>query len=350
MISLPPMNFADARQELTRRIMLAPEVKTERWQGKDVSKDPAAVTYELRNVNLEVPLHGIEDLEHWRKDIGPNLPWVDDHFLERVGGQPLNPGVQWEKWPWAASAAKFRKIYTGDMPVRFNHTYMERLWPKFARRTPEGMLPSKIGNNPRHYPALDPRPKFGLAHHYGDLQDLVELLVREPFTRQAYIPLFFPEDTGYGDGGRKVCTLGYQILVRLDHRGTPRAHIWYPLRSCDLIRHWPDDCYLAVRLLLWIIGRCREADDKFWQHVTPGTFAMHMTSLHIFANDMIKLRRDHAVVDKNGLQKKLAPGAIMDDEYPTYETSYGSSGKSNDHEAKYGSSDKSNDCEQDEGA
>ncbi|RPH72698.1 MAG: hypothetical protein EHM78_02005 [Myxococcaceae bacterium] len=250
----------------------APPVKTERWQGVPVNTD----TFELQDVNVSVPLHGGEGLEHWRQDTNCNRPWADDHFLERVGGEPLNPGTQWAKWPWGLSAAKFKT-------ERFNHTYMERLWPKFARRTDDGVLPKPPAGEYglRKWPAVDNRPKYGIAHGYGDLQDLIDLLAREPHTRQAYIPLFFPEDTGLSDGGRKVCTLGYQIMVR-----DKRAMIWYPLRSCDLIRHYNDDCYLAVRLLLWVIEQCRRLNPQVWNEIVPWTYSMHMTSLHVFKNDM----------------------------------------------------------------
>lgn len=251
----------------------APPVKTERWQGVAANTD----TYELRNVCFEVDLDGIEDLNHWREEVAPNLPWADDHFLERVGGEPLNPGVQWAKWPWGQSARQFKA-------ERFNHTYMERLWPKYARRTPDGQLSGREQGTVRKYPDGDKRPKFGIAHGYGDLWDLVELLAKEPHTRQAWIPLFFPEDTGISDGGRKVCTLGYQVMVR-----DGRAHMWYPLRSCDFVRHWRDDCYLAIRLLLWIIDQCRVINKPVWGSIVPGTYAMHMTSLHIFASDKEKL-------------------------------------------------------------
>ena len=257
-------------------IVNAPPVRTERWQGRDVSKDPAATTYELRNVTFEVPLQYIKDLDHWRKDTGANIPWADDHFQERVGGEPLNPGVQWANWPWASSADRFR---TQD---QFNHTYMERLWPKWANKDVDLAYRHGIRRQPDRKKWVSSHR--GLRHDYGDLQDLVTLLAKEPYTRQAFIPLFFPEDTGIGDGGRKVCTLGYQILVRTNEAGVHEAHIWYPLRSCDLIRHWSDDCYLAVRLLLWIIDRCAQISD-FWKNVHPGSYAMHMTSLHIFEND-----------------------------------------------------------------
>ena len=284
------MSFTETRRVLREEMMKAPPVRTERWQGVVANND----TFEMQNVNFEVPLLGIEDIYHWQDDICPNLPWADDHFLERVGGEPLNPGVQWAKWPWAQSASKF-------VQGRFNHTYMERLWPKYARRTSDGSLDqnSIADREVRRYPNGDKRPKFGVAQHYGDLWDLVELLATEPHTRQAWIPLFFPEDTGKSDGGRKVCTLGYQILVR-----DGKASIWYPLRSCDLVRHWKDDCYLAVRLLLWVIDRCREINPEFWNGVRPGSYGMHMTSLHIFATDrdaVLKSVREKEINNGNGV-------------------------------------------------
>jgi hypothetical protein len=243
----------------------APPVSVERWQGVAANTD----TYELMNACFEVDLRGVEDLDHWRRDIEPNLPWADDHFLERVGGEPLNPGVQWANWPWGQSAKNFKSD-------RFNISYMERFWPRYARRTPDGRLPKTAPNHgPRRFPDGDPRPHFGIAWQYGDLWDLVTFLAGEPHTRQAWIPLFFPEDTGKSDNSRKMCSLGYQLMVRDN-----RLHMYYLLRSCDFRRHWPDDCYLAVRLLMWVLDRCRELRPDFWRGVTPGTYAMHMTSLH----------------------------------------------------------------------
>lgn len=259
------------------------EVHTARWQGMDVSKRPDMVSHELLNWNCNLSLDWLTRLRYgdgtWSHPdllmelagiVGPNVPWADDHFLERVGGEPLNPGVQWANWPWASSADKHR---TNE---RFNHTYMERLWPKWARMTPGGKLRlKKLG-----------APHKGIALKYGDLEDLVQLLAYEPDTRQAWIPLFFPEDTGIGDGGRKPCTLGYQIIVR-----NKQASIFYPLRSCDFIRHFRDDIYMAIRLLLWVMDECCKINPAFWDEVTPGYYAMHCTSLHVFANDFAAMKR-----------------------------------------------------------
>lgn len=400
-MNLTDITFTDAFNRLRLDFLYrAQTVHTERWQGADISKKPEMRTEELLNAHIVIPLKGIEDLDHWRKDIKPNLPWADDHFAERTCGEPLNPGKAWEYWPYNKSADKFRtpalgprlpvqdwaylagfldgegtiyyrpkalprwqgvvRVYQKSLPVlqhlfgtfkvgkivvrgegewestlpdgspcdnpmcywqinainevrwlltellphlhvkkakakealdviagspingswnedskkkvwdqewepRFNHSYMSRLWPKH----------------------LDSgSPMMGHGWTYGDLRDLVELLANEPLTRQAWIPLFFPEDTGRGDGGRKPCTLGYQFFMRNN-----LLHIYYPLRSCDYVRHMRDDCYLAVRLLLWVLDRCRELNPEVWNTVRPGIYSMHMTSLHIFANDRPMLKQ-----------------------------------------------------------
>lgn len=279
------MSFNQTFAALCRHMRSAPEVVTERWQGVDATKNPALATHEMTFVEFEVDLRGHEDLDHWRRDIGPNLPWADDHFLERVGGSPLNPGREWANWPWAASAERFR-----DSGKIFNHTYAERLWPRFPRSGDGGdysSAPQKPGDL-RKQPRVRSAGVRGIGWKYGDLQDLVDLIANEPCTRQAYIPMFFPEDTGVGDGGRKPCSLGWQFLVRDN-----KISVFYPMRSVDLRRHFRDDCYLCVRLLLWVLDRCRErGDKKFWAGVVPGTYAMWMGSLHVFKNDHGELVRD----------------------------------------------------------
>lgn len=233
-------------------------VMTEAWQGVSTANRPDLETRELLNVRVTVPVPE-GDLDVLRAACAPNLPWADDHFLERVCGQPLNPPPSWAWWPWAGSANKFR---TGE---KFNHTYPERYWPKYAERLPQLA------------------PVYGIRGYYGDLHDVVSLLVAQPHTRQAYLPIFFPEDTGVGDGGRKPCTLGYQFILR-----DQKLHCFYPMRSCDLVRHYSDDVYLTMRLMLWVIEQCASQSEP-WRQVTPGSLTMHMTSLHVFVNDLRSL-------------------------------------------------------------
>jgi hypothetical protein len=274
MIAIQGLGFPQLAEELRELLRGAPPVKTERWQGVPVNTD----TYELRNVVFEVDLHENEDVEHWARQIKPNLPWADTAFEERVCGMPLNPGEAWKDWPWAGSAKGFIK-------ERFNHHYCERLWPMYARRTDDGKLPRRPSREVRYYPMKDTRPNVDPSGNWaGDLQSLVDLLAKEPHTRQAVIPLFWPSETGLGDGGRKMCSLLYQFLVRNN-----QLHLYYPLRSCDFTRHWADDCYMGVRLLLWVLEQCRFRNPGAWDYIKPGSFAMHCTSLHIFAKDKEKV-------------------------------------------------------------
>ena len=250
-----------------------------RWQAVDVSNKPEMATHEILNYSFSCPVN-TEDLDKLRKLIDPNIPWADDHFEERVCGMPINPGVEWANWPYSHSAAKFLEADGG----KFNHNYMERYWPRVAGfcRTP-----TKTAEEMRQWLAMnDESGKLdhrGIYHRYGDLHDIINLLERDPLTRQAYMPVFFPEDTGGHHGGRMPCSLGYHFILRGD-----RLHIVYYLRSCDFVRHFKDDIYLTVRLQLWLLDQMR-ARSSDWRGVKPGTFTMHITSLHCFVNDYPQL-------------------------------------------------------------
>ena len=262
------------------------EVRGVNWQGKDISDKPEMITYELPFQSFCIDLGGKVILSDLQRDLQPNLPWADQHFEERVCGYPINPGRTWETWPWNTSADSFRK------EAKFNHNYMERLWPRFAglRGDPtrtagefaEGDFVSPHTGCPVGDEYDDLQANVGIYNELGDLNSLVRQLARDPLTRQAVIPLYFPEDTGAPD--RKPCTLLYQFMVR-----DGRLHVFYPLRSCDFIRHWRDDCYLAVLLLLWVLVECRKINPEFWDKIVPGEYHMHMTSFHIFKNDLRSL-------------------------------------------------------------
>ena len=269
-------------------------VDAETWQGVNVKSRPEMSSQELMNYTFTHDLRGHEDLQYWRDDVKPNLPWADDHFEERVCGKPINPGVEWANWPWGHSASKFL-----DETGMFNHNYMERYWPKYAgemrlksgqrgpTKNPQEWCEKFDNSAPEHN-----YPNFGIRNEYGDLNDLVQSLAKNPLSRQEWFPIFHPEDVGEVVGGRKPCSLGYQFWVRGD-----KLHVYYPLRSCDFFRHMQDDIYLTIRLLLWVLDQCRLKDHPacgYWNQVTPGTFTMHCTSLHVFANDMVQMKKEGA--------------------------------------------------------
>jgi len=233
---------------------------------------------EVLNVSFQVGLQWNENPEVWQKDIKPNLPWAEDHFLERVGGKPLNPGFEWKNWPWALAADKHRTETGG----KFSHTYMERYWPKEAGGHYQD---AALAERYRH-------PLHGIRYQYGDLNDVVNHLLGDPLSRQAYLPVWFPEDTGSVHGERVPCSLGYHWIQRNGY-----LHSTYYIRSCDFYRHFRDDLYLSVRLQLWLLQQLREKGRNngeyalrgMWDNVKMGSFNFHCVSMHMFINDWNKL-------------------------------------------------------------
>lgn len=232
------------------------------WQGVDVSNKPEAEMIENLNLFFQVPLYD-SPLEVYAEDIEPSLPWADNHFEERVSGIPLNPPPSSSWWPYAKQDNQ--EFKRGEL---FDHTYPERFWPKLA--------------GGRH----DFDQLMGIRYSYGDLSDVLDLLVKDPHTRQAFIPIFFPEDTGAVDNIRVPCTIGYHLIRRGNF-----LHIAYWIRSMDILRHARNDIYMTARLLLWALSKLRERDPERWNHVRPGLFTLHCVSCHCFVGDELALRK-----------------------------------------------------------
>lgn len=257
MITLPTGSFkillAAARQ---RFLQAASQVDVGRWQSLDVSGRPEMVTHELLNVSFEMTLASNPD--DWAAIIQPNLPWAEDHFRERVSGEPWNPPPSNEWWPHAQHGnAEFKA------DEKFSHTYPERYWPAMAgvgEMTPEGRQIFV--------------PQVGIRYRYGDLGDVVHQLAKDPLTRQAYLPVWFPEDTGAVNGQRVPCSLGYHFIIRDN-----QIHCVYYIRSCDFMRHFRDDVYMTGRLVQWL-------RDELDAGYSVGKLTMHITSFHIFAGDV----------------------------------------------------------------
>lgn len=267
------MKFDQIIKILDHLFKFAPKVNNQTWQSRDITKNPEMQTREILNHSFKLDLPD-QGLTFYQDLLSPNLPWADDHFeKERVSGQPLNPGKEWENWPYAQSAATHKE-------EQFSHSYSERYWPKHAGTTPGGILPDGEGMIHCH----------GIRYPYGDLNDLLHLMLNDPYTRQAYLPVWFPEDLHAATVPARVpCSLGYHFIMRDD-----RLHVVYYMRSCDYVRHFRDDVYLTVRLLLWVLEKLKFHDDR-WQDVKPGTLTMHITSMHIFENDYNVLYRNEKV-------------------------------------------------------
>lgn len=254
-------SFTGAWQILGMALRDAPEVRVPEWQSMDVRDKPMGVTHELQNVLLEIPMPGTQRELEASIPTG-NYPWAENHFLERVSGIPHNPPPSAAEWPYAQ---KGHEEHT-DGEKKFSHTYPERFWPQ--------SIPPSSGPGTRIL--------TGIRFKYGDLQDVVQQLMDSPMTRQAYLPVWFPEDTGAVHGERVPCSLGYHFLIR-----EGRLNVTYFIRSVDFLRHFSDDVYMAVRLGQWV----KDKLDSGW-NFRMGNLTMHMVSLHIFGADMPRMERE----------------------------------------------------------
>jgi thymidylate synthase len=201
--------------------------------------------------------------------VQPDKEWCDLHFRERVGGIPLNPGESYKVWPYANFTEGDNFLKEG---MKFDHSYMERFWPKRANggRVELGMRESYTYDNK------------GIYFNYGDYNDVITQLSDNPLTRQAYLPIFFPEDTGAIKNIRVPCTLGYLFEIfdgKLD--------ITYYIRSCDVYRHLRNDVYLAAKLLIHTKNIL--LDNENLKDLECGKLNMKIANLHLFKNDIYPL-------------------------------------------------------------
>ena len=237
-------NIAEAIQASLRALECYGEVSvTKSWQGRN---DVDFSFLELINLSLKFPMsNNLAELERLSK---PTMPWAEDHFRERVSGQPLNPPPSHKQWLTKT------EDYLSDSK-KFSHSYPERLWPKGLTK--------------------------GIRFDTADLHDAVKLLKANPTTRQCFVPIYFPEDlTAALQNERVPCTIGWHFIIRQN-----QVHVFYPMRACDALRHFHNDLYFANRLAIWI------KDQAGLDEVEMGHMHFSCTSFHCFVNDKYALNK-----------------------------------------------------------
>lgn len=271
------------------------QVNIGEWQAIQDADRPESFTLEIEDSTIEWELP--PDIKVLQDQVKPNLTWAEDHFQERISGIPHNPPPSHEWWPFArANNLDFMDDQT------FSHTYPERLWPRHAGYSRGDWLQDAQGQD---YPPT----RQGIRFEYGDLNDLVQLLIERPATRQAYLPIWFPEDLRAARQGERVpCTLGYHFSIRKD-----RLTIRYTIRSCDFFRHFRDDVYMAARLAQAVAEQINQKkimnagghEEGASPMVTPFRLVMHIHSLHVFANERPMLERQAEERKNQRLQEAL---------------------------------------------
>ena len=241
-------------------------VRRGEWQALTDDRPQMSVV-ELHDISIymQVP----HDVSEWMEATRPNLPWAENHFRERIAGYPTNPGATYIDWPWYEGGVEEHKA-----SGKFSHTYMERYWPK-------------------HVDPAD-MPMHGIHYLYGDLNDLITLLAHRPLTRQAYLPIWFPEDiTAANQQERVPCSLGYLFQVQAN-----ALVCYYYMRSCDFIRYLWDDLYLTGRLLQHVAAAAGFGGE-------PLHLAAKIANLHIFEPELQRVEEEFNQEQRERLSRAL---------------------------------------------
>jgi thymidylate synthase len=209
------------------------------WQS--IAIDPKNTLYELYNVNAS-----FDNIKNPVEYFNPDLPWAEDHFQERICGKPINPGKQYKNWP-------YYKNLNNDQLFRntgqFSHNYMERYWCSDIK---------------------------GRRYNYGSLNDIIERLKDNPYNRQSFLSVWHPEDQS-NNKVRVPCTIGYWFYMQDEE-----LNVNYLIRSCDIVRHFKNDCYMTYRLLQHVCDKTKLA---------IGNLNMWIGSLHCFKSDLYYIKK-----------------------------------------------------------
>jgi len=235
--------ITEAKAKLSQEGIVRPSKK---WQGIDTEFKLLEIFNTIWQVEMPRTICRLE------KATNADLPWAEDHFKERLNGEPLNPGNQYKNWPYYRQVDN-DKMFRDYEDNKFSHTYMERFWP------PKDL---KI-----RYPA-------------GNFDDFIEKFKQDPHGRQHYFSIWHPEDQSPGYR-RLPCTLGYYFQIIED-----KLYCTYFIRSCDIFRHFKNDIYMTVRLAQYTLYELTEE----LPYLELGDLQMWIGSLHCFEPERKRLK------------------------------------------------------------
>lgn len=225
MYTNPSEMYEEVKRDLAEMgIMVNPKT----MQDKVVEGNEEFITKELQNYSYTL-------LDVKSSDVASALPvimpWAEEEFIERIDESgTVNPGEAYK------SREEVWNEYMHD--GKFAYTYNERFYRN------------------------------------GQLKKLINRLKEDSETRQAWLSVWDPNEDPDKLGGisRVPCSLGYNFQVR---NGKLNCH--YIMRSCDFATHFPNDVYLAIRLLEYI---------SYKTGYPVGNFTHTMFSLHVYNKDI----------------------------------------------------------------
>lgn len=226
-------NFNEAFSEIKRDLAeMGIDVHTKTMQNKNIEKDDNYSTKELQFYSYRV-IEPHKDMDTLKDNL-PNFEWAVSEWAERklgIEGNPVNPGT----------AYKLRSDVWNEFlneKGKFDYNYSERFAFNFQ------------------------------------VQKVIEALKRDNLSRQAYITVWFPQDTDYlGTAVSRVpCSLSYLFQYRQG-----KLNMEYSMRSCDFGTHFKNDVFEALMLMAYVADRT---------NLQLGDFIHHIASFHIYQKDI----------------------------------------------------------------
>jgi len=222
-------------------------VKPNSYQNKKIKGDPNYFTKEIQHYFYALTaLPDPWNLFLWEDEIARE--WCIAEFSERVSQPPANPGTAWQirAGVWAPFLVE----------GKFDYSYAERL------------------------------------HYNNNLNRIVEELGTNSDTRQAWLPIFNPDDVQHMGGKKRIpCSLGYHFMIR-----NGELSMTYIQRSADYFQHFGNDIYLAWLMLDYVHQLLLHG---FELKVERGYLFHHIFSLHSYAKDWPKLAEGISKLSKH---------------------------------------------------
>ena len=222
-------NCLEAQKEIERTLFeMGTEVQSYSMQDKVVVHDEDFLTKELQGYSYSIlkfddVVNLVDSSESPEK-----LLWCVNDFEERINSDYINPGTAW----------KYRKKVWEEFlhDGKFAYTYNERI------RTQLDLVINELKIHPTSRQAI-----IEIHNNIIDIQNM-------------------------GGNKRIPCSMFYQFLLRRD-----KLDVYYVMRSCDFLTHWPFDVWQAIHLLKFVAGMTK---------TEPGKLMHYITSLHAYKKDM----------------------------------------------------------------
>ena len=210
-------------------------VKPKSYQNKIIEGKDEFITKEIQDYVYTLTTLFRNDILFAFSEGDATKEWADNEFLERIDPKFINPGEAYKLRP---------QIWTQflNSENEFDYCYADRI------------------------------------NYKMNLDKIITELNRNPDTRQAWLPIFFPDDVkNMGGHARIPCSLGYFFSIR-GHE----LHLTYIQRSADAVTHLGNDIYLAWRMMEYVARRTG---------YKRGYLKHHIFSLHAYKKDWAKLDR-----------------------------------------------------------